>query len=355
MSVIVDLAKRKIKEYEIPELRINFVDREFEIEKLLNQILNMEISWNFIIYGPWGCGKSTFLKALTHALNDVEELVVMYIDLTEEELTKTLYLPKLELEKEVVKIVQDIGGHLAVIVRFYEFMKKFIEKVRLKRKKFIIVVDEITKSLEHYRISIRDFVSSMDRKIHEIVKELDLDKIFPIIITSDQTAVEMFNRESGKSLSVLMMWHLREESFRELLSQLKCPSNIIEDVIELSGCCPRIAIDLKYRYNWNLNIWKREIVEKIKSIIWRYSLETGRVIEKVIDEELDSNPDNQAFKPIAKMFIQNNILIFLKHEDARISNVRKEEWVGNMFAWQIPIYMKIIETIKKQKKLNVQV
>ena len=354
MNRIVDLVKKRIKEYKIPELRINFIDREFEVERLLNQVLNMEISWCFVIYGPWGCGKSTFLKALTYALSNVEDVITMYIDLTEEELTKVLYLPKPEIEKEVIKIIQDLGSYLVVIIRLYEFMKKLVEKLKLRRRKFMIIIDEVTKSLEHYRVSIRDFVSSMDKKIHEIVEELNLDRIFPILITSDQTAIEIFNRESGKSISVLMMWHLQEKDYRELLNQLECPSDIMEEVIELSGFCPRIAIDLKYRYGWNLNAWRKEMIEKIKVIIWRYSLETGKAIEKVINEELDPNPDNQAFKPIAKLFIQNNILIFMKHEEARISNIKKREWIGNIFSWQIPIYMKIIELIKEQKKLNIQ-
>ena len=92
----------------------------------------------------------------------------------------------------------------------------------------IIIFDEVTRSLNRYRISIRDFTSSLDKKIHIIVEEFKLNKIFPIIITSDLTAIEKFEREQGKSLHVLLMWHLTKSSYFELLNELKCPYELRE-------------------------------------------------------------------------------------------------------------------------------
>lgn len=63
-----------------------FRDREREVEALLRELGGVGI-----VYGPLGCGKSTFLRNFSAALGGVkDDVVTMYMNLEERALTNSL-------------------------------------------------------------------------------------------------------------------------------------------------------------------------------------------------------------------------------------------------------------------------
>ena len=277
----------------------------------------------------------------------------MYIDLTENEFTKAIQVPEINLRKFIQEVIGNLGSTFSIIIKLYSFIKSIFDKFQLKGRKILIIIDEITKSLDYYRLSIRDFVSSLDKKIHEIVEEFKLDKIFPILITSDLTAIEKFNKEQGKSLSVLMMWHLPKNDYFKLLDKLKCPIDLYEILWKLTGGCPRTTIDLKLKYLWNIEYWLSNVINNVREVIETYCRFFEKSIVDVIKKELTPNPDEIAFKPISKIFLENNILIRLKPKHARLSTIENDSWVGEYYAWQIPTYMYVVKAISDKDSLDI--
>ena len=351
ISSIVD----RIESYKIPVFDVKFIDRFVEIENFVKRILNFEISWCFVIYGPWGCGKSEFFRALTYSFGDVDDVYMIYINLAEEEFSKILHVSKPNVKEFILSISSEVGGFLAIIVKLYSFLKRLSDYLRLRSKKLIIVVDEVTKSLDYYKLSIRDFISSLDKKIHEITKELDLDKLFVILITSDQSASKLFLRERGKSLSIYLMWHLSKKHAFEFLDALKCPIEYRDLICELSGGCPRILIDLKFEYSWNINAFLKHVIDYVLNAIINYVRSSGRDFNYVLKYELSSDPDEIAFKPIANNFENANLLTWLINEYSRLSIVEKSYWIGDYYAWQLPVYIYVIEALIEKGSFKISV
>ena len=328
MNFVIHDVIKKIEEYKIPELNIKFINRFFEIEKFLNLLLNLKISWNFVIYGPWGCGKTEFFRLLTKVLDEFEDFVVTYVNLTEIELDRVIINVKPDVKNVIIQLVKDVNGDiLKIIFHVYELIKRTFKKLNLVNKFVIFIIDEITKSLDRYRISIRDFVSGIDKLIHDITKEFKLRKMCLILITSDQTASIMFRREIGKSLDMYMMWHLSKNASNELLKELNCSLDY-DQIWKLAGGCPRIVIDL-WRNNW--------VVEHVLDIILRLCLDIYQVAKdlnelnylKQIVEDIDNVIpilSQETYTPkqvLTKILFDKNIIISLLPESRWLSNFSK--------------------------------
>ena len=119
----------KLRNYKIPELNIHFINREYEIEQLLNRVVNLEISWIHVIYGSWGCGKSEFFRAFTQCSNFTDDYIIIYVDLTETELIKAIHFPEVNLKNFIVKVVEELGSPLSIVPQTYLFISKIIENL----------------------------------------------------------------------------------------------------------------------------------------------------------------------------------------------------------------------------------
>ncbi len=95
-----------IHNYTAPELYVNFIDREYEIEKI-TKLVNGRLH---VIAGPRGCGKTELFKALTYALRQVEDkekynIVFIVLRQIKQEYTQIVkrYLNSLLLKYQVLK------------------------------------------------------------------------------------------------------------------------------------------------------------------------------------------------------------------------------------------------------------
>ena len=355
MKEYVDRVIEKLKDYRIPipirlttkffELErseIEFIDREYEVERLFKNVFSNVLSWNFVIYGPWGCGKTEFARALTYTLNQFDDFQVIYVNLAEEEYSRIFVHVKKDVKQYLISLIETSFGEVGkLVLNLYMLFQNLIEKIKLQDKHLIFIIDEITRSLNRYKISIRDFISSMDKKVHEVRNLINSRTFYTIILTSEQTAVNYFIRESGKSLNVYMMWHLPKNDFEKLLEELNCPLDF-DEVWKISGGCPRVAIELAY-LNWNVETWLNRVRTNIRSIIDELYAEGINVLEILKNTNL--KPDEIARTKLLNKFLEKNLLIFLPSREFIISKFvsNNEEWIGNSWAWQLPVYMKIFE------------
>ena len=346
-----------MRKYRIPEFNIPFLNRESELKRILDFIFESEVSWNRVIYGPWGCGKTELGRFLASALSLFKDVFVLYVDLSRYEIHKAfITVPK--AKEFLIQIVKEVlRDFLKVPLSLYELFTELKKRITLKDKYIVVIIDEITKSVEKYGISIRDYVSAIDRLIHELREDLKSKPITTLMLTSDQTATFIFRREVGKSLSVYMMWHLDEDTVSDFAKIIDSPLNP-NMLWKLTGGCPRDILELKMVYKWNVNEWISR-KESMLYDIYEYAKRRGIIeyLREIVDDVdrvvLPLLEPSEPEDILTKMLLENNIIIRLESKYNTISRLPHENWIGKRWAWQQPIYKIIFEKLLRENSLNI--
>ncbi|RLE54118.1 MAG: hypothetical protein DRJ40_11610 [Thermoprotei archaeon] len=351
----------KVCRYWVKDLRTYFVDREHEVKYLINEVErlnNVARAHILVITGPWGCGKSEYARALTHALRDEENYVPIYIDMAEQEFEKVYATTRLDLKNIIEEFCRAVlGDRAAIILHTYKLSKYLAEKINLRNKTLLLIIDEVTKSLDKYRVSIRDLVASLSKKIYDISHELNCN-IYPILLTSEQTTTQHFTREAGKNLTVLQMWHLPEQAHRQLLNNLGTKHQH-ELIIELTGGCPRTLYDIYIKYSGNLEAWLRQLIQEKIAPIYTLAIDLQQL--EYLHEVLE-NPDN--IRPmipgiqepkyvITRIMYEINIATQLV-PDWLSPRPRTSYWIGKYRAYQVPAYYWILKTMIEENTPDIE-
>ncbi|RLE57937.1 MAG: hypothetical protein DRJ40_01660 [Thermoprotei archaeon] len=345
--------------YVVPGLGIYFVDREREVRYVLDWVLR-GVSWNYVVYGPWGCGKTEFARAVTYAVEELNDFVFLYVDLTQSELHQAIYA-RYGVKELLLELVQRVCEDLLKFpLKVFALLRKLCEVYKLVGRYLVIFMDEVTRSLDRYRISIRDYVSALDKAIHEWRRELGLRNIVTVLLTSELSLIQYFRREVGKTLSIYEMWNLSKSAFMRLLEEVKCPLDY-EILWRLCGGNPRLIYELRNVYAWDVERWlEREIVRcwSLYSMIRRSDV-LLKYLRSVV-EEIDSLapiPITEELKQqlpevaLTQELLRQNMVIPLEPTNHLLSEVPREEWIGREWAWQVPLYYYIFRAIleKEQK------
>ena len=354
-----------LKEYIVPLLNINFINRRHETEQLLNIIRRLGTKpWIHVITGPWGCGKSEWARALVFALNKLDKCNAVYLNLTEKEIDKFYATTKREIVEFVEEIVKHfLGNRMKITWYVYRIAREIYSKMKIRGGSFIIVFDEITYAIGRNRYEIEAFVNSLGRKLIDIAREFSCIT-HAVIITSDQLTSKYFTLLSGKLLSNYIMWNLDKNSFHILIESLKAPYSV-DKLWRILGGNPRALIDLWLKYEWNLTEYIGEQIDKIGTSIREKAIEVSTQRNITYNEAINLifNELDRVLKDINELdttvlwskLLEENIAIYVDRRFYKLSELPSCEWISKRCAFQLPIYYWILKVIAKYKTLNITV
>lgn len=347
---------RTIHEYEIAPLGIRFVDRDSEVCKMLQLLESTEVkAWIYMITGPWGCGKSELLRALTYAMNRVsEDCQIVYFDLTEKEISRFYATTDVNIMLEVEKVLEGLMGERAKIPwHVYRIIKTLYERRKMKGEKIILIFDEVTYSLKNLR-EIEALITSLSDHLASLVKDLNcIAKA--LVVTSEQSASEVFTKISGKYLTSCLMWNLNKESFFELMNRLECPLDQ-ELLWSIIGGNPRLLVELKER-NWDLKEILKGLIAKVRKTIRRTATGRGEALSAIL-MDLKKGIDKVEDLDLTlawNVLLEDNIVMHTGAMFLNLSEMPKERWTSNWCSFQIPAYYWILRTMIELKTDKVEV
>lgn len=334
---------------------VRFVNRNDEIKTLKNWCSRFRYT-PLYIYGPEGCGKTRLLKEFVKAFDEFfgENTIAVYIDALERHsLDKAIVVPKsMELARDIVlTLVEKLGGPVGKVIaeNITTILEKAIIKRRLEDNYILVVIDDITRAIGLDQIEW--YVKWLFETMNKLNEEYRPRAINFIVTTSEGMSRRLIARH--RHAEILLIWNLDKESFEELFYEIRPPTGIkFEDVWYLLGGNPGKLLELADRYDWNIDkmlryyrIRIREIVE----IVIKEGLvnELKRFVENII---LAEKIINKRMGLLEEILEETNLILYkywilLTLDSEVFERIYPEIGIGKKYAWQVPIYRKVVKEI----------
>jgi energy-coupling factor transporter ATP-binding protein EcfA2 len=357
-----------------------FVDRDYEARRVLGwDVRIVEGGMITVLYGPKGCGKTTFFEVLHIASRSFRWFEVIIVS-SEEEAWKAEKLYVSESLRGAVKKVLgrleadiEIGGEISGVVNAAKLVSMFSAYIasRLRKgRKILIVLDEVKADSQEHAASFRNWLENFAN----IVSRDDMSysqrggNIAVIALTSDAIVSEIRGKVGGK-VKWVVMWNLPRTAADEILDQtglhhrvagelsqiigIDIGTNRAKDILwRLAGGNPR---SLSLILGMGISSWlsreiigiiDRELNEASKEIGW------GRVWSDI--KEIIYEIDHMRGLKLFNFLLRSNIVIDIGMAE-HLSEISKEEWIGRDYAYQIPAYYYTLKAMAKKKSTRISV
>ena len=349
----IDIDRLRIKVDLAPDLRVRFVGRDLALRKII-EWAERGVSAPIVVYGPEGCGKTTWLRQSVEVLKTMNYKVV-YINLMERSLEKALvYSEDLkDLVREFISgTLQMLGAPLSsAIARLIDLAPAIAHEMikRFRKPKIAILIDEAFQIMrpEEAAVYVKTLLNIIEHPSAEY------DRIVAVVATSEGRSRSEIGRHRWAHL--MPMWNMSKNDFRQLYDQIPGEKPSFENVWRITGGNPWVFREL-YMTKWNIN---SVIIEMTRSKdLTPYFVDRWRShLEKAIED-----PDHLWHKDVPKELIdemiKRDLIIYNMYERDPVLWIdqpppRKdlEIGVGEEVAWQTPLHRESVRrALEKMKK-----
>jgi len=341
--------------------RIHFRDRGREVEGFLNRAL-AEPGIR-IVYGPYGAGKSTFLRKFAGAASKRGGLYIKYINFGKRSLEELLgsVLPGIDnraINREIIRDAKELDV-FGMFVRTADIVWKLVdlavkEAEEARAERLVIFLDDVDKYMRgkgdrHYNalFGLLNALADSIENPEEDVWDDFVDKHANVVVAiSDQAAVDVAEDLGDKGLAMYyLLWNLPRRAFEEVVEEvagLTGARNIdVELLWNLIGGNLRGLEQLVINYGWDVRRWLGE-----------------RVIRRVIDAFSGVGREELGGGRIQRRLLRRNIVIRLSVPGgSSLSELPSEPWVmpnhTGGYAYQVPAYYWVVRVVQDRKSLSI--
>lgn len=335
------------------DLEVDFTGRISAIERVIKWG-EEGMSQPVVVFGPEGCGKSTWLRQTIEILKGMGYKAI-YVNPTETSLVRFAYDEDLgEVVREAFKSVMGEAVPIAGVPvgRLAELAFEIVAMAvrRLSRTRIDVLVDEAFKAvgIRNASLYVKSALNVMEHP------KGGYDKLVAILTTSEGLSRSEVGRHRWADL--VPMWNMSREDFRELYNKIPGEKPSFEEIWEWAGGNLWILREL-YEARWNVE----EVVEKLidgkrlDSFVRSLSSNDRRRLEKAIED-----PDtlfNREGMPVLNRLVELNLAV----DD--IPGRKPSRWIdrpppkkdlnigiGEYVAWQTPLHREALKRALKQIK-----
>ena len=377
---------------------VHFEDREHEVREFLNNVLKLERV--AFIYGPFGAGKTTFLKTIAEAMEGGDTMFVYYDynpAIIRESMPEIMAYVGYGVKNAVLEALKSIEVGMPISAAGFTLsmnLGKVIDVIIdvLRRhggelgriENVVFVIDEYDRYL---REKLRDFeyhdisgvaggfaqcVEHRDAMEHTF-RDLAQKRLYFIFALSDQAALDVADKLGGKGHSTpYLFWNLPRRSFENILNEVlrHVRANVdVELLWQLLGGNMRELDELVNNYDWDVAMWLREnAINRIKNTFDNYC-KAGRCgsISKVLNELIENGNSAARELNLGEFvgqpdivrgyfgLLEGNVMVRLlgAWRLSGMSDVQGEPWFGNDYAYQIPAYYWALRAMIERRTVNV--
>jgi len=350
------------------QMNVRFVDREIETKRIIDDYEKTIFGGMInILYGPKGCGKTTFFKALKFASESQDvDIDVLYISREYEETPELvkLYIPKRfnQILKEIasaiggsVEISYEGSGVVSASIALFRVVRTAVESIVKGVKggrKIIIVVDEVRADSDESLSKLRGWLETFANDLGYM--NLDYKNktggfITVITLVSDALIAEI-RHIVGAKVAWSLMWNLSREAMKELAEELNL--DIETDILwRLTGGNPRALQTIAIH---GLEKWfKDEILKDLRDLyrdllsIFRDRDVVWRELEQVL-QNIDQSPAS-----MLRSMLRRNIIIYIGAASSLSKIPVNEPWIMEDFAYQMPAFYHTLKIMISRRSIDV--
>jgi len=387
---LAEALKAKVHEY-ITEAGTRFIDRVEEIERLFGT--RSAIMWGgvTVLYGPKGCGKTTFFRALAWAAHELglhsEGYRVLLAEYVEEKGVVSISGPEGVVERFKGALARAFGraevGITASVAGVVPFLTVKVGSRSARSPNphmplIIDLVDEIAKDPEegHYILIVDEYrVSDVERfrrlletlpnylyRISEVMRGRlggKSSSISVVITTSDAVAAKLTG-PVGNKVGWLYMWNFPREVSEVYAGQLGLLERVSEELglgrekagellWRLAGGNPR---ELRIMAKEGITPWLDSTAGKVVDTVNTLEGSLGGRLWGALGEVLERIDIISKHKDLYDTFLSEDIVVRLV--GARpISPLPREPWVGRLYAFQFPAYYYALRAIHRKRSTDI--
>jgi hypothetical protein len=321
-------------------LEVEFVDRERAIQQV-EEIAGEGTRLPVVVYGPEGCGKTSWLLQAVEVLKDLGFSIIYFNPL------RRMFLSEVgvkSIEERVQEVLKQASSEY-VLARFvWSIIDLAREAIKIGRRKLAIIVDDAFQLIDAREASL------IVKGLLEIIEypPTSYEKIVAIAATSEGIS----RIEIGRHLWAWIkpMWNMSGKGFGELYGRIPGSKPLFEDVLRLTGGNPRILAQL-YQSDWNTDAVVKSLIDSKKLDAFISSLSSD---ERIWLSEAVNDPDTLFTRERIQLL---NKLVNLNLAVDAIPGRELNRWIdepppekdlelgiGRHVAWQTPLHK---EAIKK--------
>ncbi|ADM28494.1 ATPase [Ignisphaera aggregans DSM 17230] len=317
---------------------IEFVDRDIAL-KQIEEFAERGTYPVYVIYGPEGCGKTTFFKQAKAILEDYGYSVVHINPLAES------IGERFSISEELKELARELGAYIlkdasSLIEKAVELLYTAVR--RGIRRRIAILADDVFQAigLDKAEQIVKSFLNMIEWP------SIRYEKIVVLVASSEGITMERVGRHDWSFMYTL--WNMSRDGFKQLYEVLPDPKLPFDDVWRITGGNPRI-LEILVKNGWNVDIVINNIVvgKRLVDVIDNMNDYEKDILRKAI-EDPDALRGKEAVS-IKKILIEKNLIIYIPvyRESYLWIDVPPPEkdlelGIGRHYAWQTPLHREAV-------------
>ena len=164
-----------------------------------------------------------------------------------------------------------------------------------------------------------------------------------VLVASGEGLIDALSASAIHGATLTLLWHLRRDEHRRLLEALGWRGDP-ETVYRMTGGSPKAVYEL-YKLSWKIGEW---LVTRIKPLVYHV---LSRMVEHGWLSQLSRRPDDVGSRPsLRRVLLESDILASL--EGVHLEEPCDDEWIGRLWAWQLPAYLQVYDEVLKELPLQ---
>ena len=336
-----------MRRHKVPELEVEFVNREIEFKNIL-ELPNGRIS---IIVGPKGCGKTELAKEIVYTFSEDKSKIITLLQYRQNQtyiLSNSIREIR-QILQELYQIIKDFSGIIGIIVNllidFAKILYRLVENKKILKKDLIIIIDEFREIYGEDVRQVLEVESNIVRDLAMMFREYG-GRLRIIFMTSDATAIDLLNIV-GSKVDWYLMWNLDKESTFKLLDLVNCCENF--DIIWLLTSGNPREISILKLFRWDVRRWLADKIGLVVKSILDYSRTCNKDVSDIIREisRFLDDVDSILLSRVYDFFTKYNIVMPF---DSRLRFLGKFEHscdrcVGDFLVFQEGVYYYVLRSI----------